>query len=72
MISGSNIWNQDLIEAILSEVDIVKVLRTSIAPQGNRDSLVYHFNKDGNYSMKYVYKLASSIVFYRSLEVGGE
>lgn len=45
-------WNRELVEAIFDVDDIIKVLRTPIAPHGSVDVLIWHFTRDRVYSVK--------------------
>ncbi|KAL8511483.1 hypothetical protein ACS0TY_018036 [Phlomoides rotata] len=42
--------------------DVSRVLRTSISLVGYNDSLVWHYSRDGVYSVKSAYRLASNLV----------
>lgn len=53
-------WNRDLLEALLSPYDVEEVLKIPLGAGTNRDKLVWHFEEDGNYSVRSGYRLARS------------
>lgn len=64
-------WNVELLKLAFSQVDVERITHTAIPPLGAVDKLVWHYSKDGSYSVKSAYKLAAQLTFDPGLEVKG-
>lgn len=71
LIPGSRQWDRILIDELFLPVDAERILRTPISPGPRRDKLIWHYTKDGCYSVKWGYRLATTIYCERRLEIDG-
>lgn len=62
-------WDRNRITDIFVENEAKAILRTPISPEGIVDRLIWHYTKDGMYSVKSGYNLTISLVADESLEV---
>lgn len=65
-------WNVERLNHLFNGEDVDRILNTAIPPRGAEDKLVWHYSKDGKYTVKSAYKIASQIAFDPALEEAGD
>lgn len=68
---NTNLWDDDKRTVIFSQNDIFRIKKSLLSPSGVEDELIWHFTKDGRYSVKSRYNLAVQLAADRNLEVDG-
>ena len=53
-------WNRDLVTAMVSPYDAEVILKIPLSHEVRQDRLVWHFEEDGNYTVRSSYRLARS------------
>jgi hypothetical protein len=59
--NGHNGWNVRLVQEIFLPHDAEEILKTKIPNQTTYDKIAWHYEKDGNFSVRSAYKLAYTI-----------
>ncbi|KAL8485142.1 hypothetical protein ACS0TY_027436 [Phlomoides rotata] len=65
-IPGTRLWDVTLIRAVFINEDVERILKTPISPIGFLDWFVWHFERNGVYSVKSGYELAEGLVLDES------
>lgn len=58
-IPDTRIWNVQLIQELFITEDVERIMRTMPCQNNHDDRLIWHFSRDGKYSVKSTYKLAT-------------
>lgn len=64
-------WDEGLLSYLFDPSDIQRIKQTVVGPIGARDTLMCHFSREGTYSVKSGYDLASSMTIDSYLQVHG-
>lgn len=62
IMSGTYLWDVDLISEIFDPIDVRKFLRSALPPIGTPDKLTWHYEKSGSYTVKSVYALTANLI----------
>jgi hypothetical protein len=61
LTNGSNEWNQDIVRRIFYVEDVACILNMRLPDQSSEDIMVWHYERNGNFSVKSAYKLACNL-----------
>ncbi|KAK9950635.1 hypothetical protein M0R45_006113 [Rubus argutus] len=70
LISSTGVWNHDLIQASFLPNDVDCILSIPLVKGMGNDTVIWHYRKDGKYSVKSGYRLAMDL--HNVLSVAGE
>ncbi|XP_057809003.1 uncharacterized protein LOC131023477 [Salvia miltiorrhiza] len=71
MLAGAQAWDVGLLNTIFSSNDIRDIISIPLPSHPTPDSLIWHYFKNGLYSVKSAYKLASSLTIDETFKVEG-
>lgn len=69
IIENASTWDVGLLQALVEPADVLRITRTPLPPIGMQDKLVWHFSRDGLYSVKTGYRLAYELRLDPTIEV---
>lgn len=69
MLVDTRMWDVEQLGTLLLSNDIRRVLKITLSRPCAVDGLMWQHERSGNHTMKSRYNRATSLVFYRSLEV---
>jgi hypothetical protein len=61
LTNGSNEWNQDIVRRIFYAEDAACILNMRLPDQSSEDIMAWHYERNGNFSVKSAYKLAYNL-----------
>lgn len=61
-IPSTREWDVKVIREVFSEEECVRILKMTPRPVGSTGSMVWHFERNGRYSVKLAYRLADNLV----------
>ncbi|KAL8456874.1 hypothetical protein ACS0TY_034927 [Phlomoides rotata] len=62
VILGMYPWDLDVIRKVCVPDDVNRIIRTALPPIGRQDKLMWHYERNDNYSVKSAYKLCMPII----------
>ncbi|XP_057809148.1 uncharacterized protein LOC131023623 [Salvia miltiorrhiza] len=72
LLPGTNQWNVEILQELVNANDFHDIISTPIFPNMGDDKLIWHSTKNGRYSVKSAYQLASSLTLDGMHNVDGQ
>lgn len=60
-ILDTKVWDKPFIEEVFCAVDATSIHKTPISPNDHADRMIWHHERDGKYTVKSGYRLASML-----------